>query len=64
MLVNLVFSVEPIVLTIAMMATEMPAAIRPYSIAVAPELVLEKRNNLGHVTRSRRMSVATIGAGR
>ena len=48
MLVNLSFKVDPSVLTIAMMATEMPAAIRPYSIAVAPELVLQKRNKFGH----------------
>jgi hypothetical protein len=33
--VNVVFNVVPSVLTIEMMATEMPAAIRPYSMAVA-----------------------------
>ena len=37
MLVNLVFRVEPRVLTTAMIATEMPAAMRPYSMAVAPD---------------------------
>jgi hypothetical protein len=37
MLVKFVFSFEPIVLTTAMMATEMPAAMRPYSMAVAPD---------------------------
>ena len=36
MLLNVVFRLVPIVLTAAMMATEMPAAIRPYSMAVAP----------------------------
>jgi hypothetical protein len=40
MLPKLVFSLVPIVLTAAMMATEMPAAIRPYSIAVAPDSFL------------------------
>ena len=37
MLSNLPFKVVPIALTVAMITTEMPAAIRPYSIAVAPE---------------------------
>ena len=40
---KLVFNVEPIVLTTAMIATEMPAAIRPYSMAVAPLSSLRKR---------------------
>jgi hypothetical protein len=34
--VNLVLSLAPIPLTTAMIASAMPAAIRPYSIAVAP----------------------------
>ena len=34
MLVKLVLRVEPIVFTVAMITTEMPAAIKPYSIAV------------------------------
>jgi hypothetical protein len=34
--VNLVFSLVPRPFTTAMMASEMPAAIRPYSMAVAP----------------------------
>jgi hypothetical protein len=34
-LVNVVFKLEPRLCTTAMMATEIPAAIRPYSIAVA-----------------------------
>jgi len=38
MLVKLVFSLVPRPFTTAMIATEMPAAMRPYSMAVAPEL--------------------------
>jgi hypothetical protein len=34
---NFVFRWEPIPLTTAMIASEMPAAIKPYSIAVAPD---------------------------
>src|SRR5262245_25199065 len=37
MLLNLPLRLEPIALTVAMITTEMPAAIRPYSIAVAPD---------------------------
>jgi hypothetical protein len=37
MSVNLVFRLVPRPFTIAMIASEMPAAIRPYSIAVAPD---------------------------
>jgi hypothetical protein len=33
---NVVLSFEPMALTLAMITTEMPAAMRPYSIAVAP----------------------------
>jgi hypothetical protein len=35
--VNLVLSLVPSPLTTAMIASEMPAAIRPYSMAVAPD---------------------------
>ena len=35
--VNMPFRFEPSPLTIAMMASAMPAAIRPYSMAVAPD---------------------------
>jgi hypothetical protein len=35
--VNLVLSLVPSPFTIAMIASEMPAAIRPYSMAVAPD---------------------------
>ena len=37
MSVNLVFRLVPRPLTMAIIASEMPAAIRPYSIAVAPD---------------------------
>jgi hypothetical protein len=43
MLVKVALSWVPRVLTAAMIATEMPAAIRPYSMAVAPELSFKKR---------------------
>jgi putative membrane protein len=46
MLEKLVLRLVPIVLTTAMMATEMPAAIRPYSMAVAPDWSLRKATNL------------------
>jgi hypothetical protein len=46
MLENVVLSWVPRPLTIAMIATEMPAAIRPYSIAVAPRRVFQKRCDL------------------
>ena len=37
MLENVLFNVVPRPLTTAIIATEIPAAIRPYSIAVAPD---------------------------
>src|SRR6202021_3156452 len=40
---NLVFSVLPMPLTTAMIAAEIPAAIRPYSMAVAPDSSFTKR---------------------
>ena len=43
MLVNLVFRVEPMLLTAVMITIEMPAAIRPYSMAVAPDSSFTKR---------------------
>ena len=49
-LVKVVFSFEPRPCTTAMIATEMPAAMRPYSIAVAPEFVLHKAlNQVRHI---------------
>ena len=45
MAVNFVESVPPSVLTIVMIASEMPAAIRPYSMAVAPDSSLHETCN-------------------
>jgi hypothetical protein len=42
-LLKVVLRLVPIVLTATMMATEIPAAIRPYSIAVAPERSVQNR---------------------
>ena len=39
----------PTAFTAVMITTEMPAAIRPYSIAVAPELVFQKSKHFGHL---------------
>ena len=51
---NLVFKVEPIAVTVPMITTEMPAAMRPYSIAVAPDSSFRKEKILDicvlHVT--------------
>ena len=48
------FKVEPIWLTVLMITTEMPAAIRLYSIAVAPDSSFKKEKILDicilHVT--------------
>src|ERR1700687_690312 len=41
--VNLVFKLEPRPLTTAMIARAMPAAINPYSMAVAPDWSCRKR---------------------
>ena len=41
--VNLVFSEVPRLLTTVMIASAMPAAIRPYSMAVAPDSSFKKR---------------------
>src|SRR3954468_40650 len=41
--VNLLFRLAPRPFTIAMIASEMPAAISPYSIAVAPDSSFTKR---------------------
>src|ERR1043166_5116612 len=46
MSVNLEFTVPPRPLTMAMMASAMPAAIRPYSIAVAPDSSDRKLENV------------------
>jgi hypothetical protein len=44
--VKLVFSVVPRVFTAAIMASEIPAAIRPYSIAVAPDSSFQNFKNV------------------
>src|SRR5205807_2253210 len=41
--VKVVFNLEPSPCTTAIIATEMPAAMRPYSMAVAPDSSLTKR---------------------
>ena len=41
-MVNVVFSFVPTLETMAMIATEMPAAMRPYSMAVAPDSLRKK----------------------
>ena len=50
--VNLSFRVDPRPLTTAMMASEIPAAIRPYSIAVAPDSSDKKLNRVRFNTAS------------
>src|SRR5271167_4774253 len=52
MLVKVALSCVPSVLTTVMMATEMPAAIRPYSIAVAPDSSFAKRFKILVMVRS------------
>jgi hypothetical protein len=54
MLLNVVFKLVPSVFTTAMMATEIPAAIRPYSMAVAPRSSFKKR-------RTRFMNILRFG---
>jgi hypothetical protein len=46
MSVNLVFRLVPRPFTTAMIASEMPAAIRPYSIAVAPDRLRKSSKNV------------------
>src|SRR5262245_41647704 len=48
---NLAFRLVPMPLTTAMIASEMPAAIRPYSIAVAPDSSFTKRANRFFITQ-------------
>jgi hypothetical protein len=44
-LVKVVLSLEPRPATAVIIATEMPAAMRPYSMAVAPASSVRKRKN-------------------
>jgi hypothetical protein len=65
MLLNFVFKVEPIELTVAMITTEIPAAIKPYSMAVAPDSFLRNARTRDMLTNSlslcvRDRSVASI----
>ena len=46
--VNVVLSEEPTPATATMIAIDMPAAIRPYSIAVAPDFVATESKELRH----------------
>ena len=50
--VKVVLSCEPSLLTTVRMAIETPAAISPYSIAVAPDLSFTKRFNVLAIVRS------------
>jgi hypothetical protein len=52
MLVNWVLRFDPRLLTTAMMANAMPAAIRPYSMAVAPDSLDKKLNKIRFNTAS------------
>jgi hypothetical protein len=55
-LVNWVLRFDPRPLTTAMMASAIPAAIRPYSIAVAPDSLEKKINKVRFNTASFRFS--------
>lgn len=57
MSVNLLLRLAPRPFTIAMMASEIPAAMRPYSIAVAPDLSDKKLNNVRFNTASAKVLV-------
>src|SRR5262249_28598310 len=52
MLENVVANFEPIPFTTAMIATEMPAAMSPYSMAVAPDSFFAKRETRVFIVRS------------
>ena len=56
--VNCVFRLVPSPLTTAIMASAIPAAIRPYSIAVAPDLSDRKFSNCRFNSASFGLSVA------
>jgi len=42
---NFALRVDPIALTLEMITTEIPAAIKPYSIAVAPDSSFRNEKN-------------------
>lgn len=54
--VNWVLRFDPRLLTTAMMANAIPAAIRPYSMAVAPDSLEKKLNKVRFKTASFRFS--------
>src|SRR5262245_49194617 len=60
-LVNVVFNFEPRPCTTAMMATEIPAAIRPYSMAVAPDSSFTKRETRFFIRSSLRFHTNPSG---
>src|SRR3974377_608744 len=68
-LLNVPFTAVPVACTATMIATEIPAAMRPYSMAVAPELSLKKRItslfilvSLEHSTCTRKLCSATLSS--
>src|SRR5438270_13675288 len=65
MLLNVVLSLLPRPCTTVMIATEMPAAIRPYSMAVAPDSSLAKRLRvfMGRLLWSTRGCLSTVRPG-
>jgi hypothetical protein len=52
MLLNFEFNAEPRPFTTDMIATEMPAAMRPYSMAVAADSSLAKRESIFFIVNS------------
>jgi len=46
---NVVLSFVPKPFTVAMIATDIPAAMRPYSIAVAPDVFRRKRRTKARI---------------
>lgn len=52
---NLSFRLVPKPFTVAIIASEMPAAMRPYSMAVAPDSSDKKFNNMRFNCRLRRV---------
>jgi hypothetical protein len=58
------FSVVPRPFTAAMIASEMPAAIRPYSIAVAADSSFQKQTNKRLISTSKETPSGQIKVGR
>ena len=55
-----VFNLPPMPYTKPMITTEIPAAIRPYSMAVAPASSRTKAREKGHMSRSPELSGAVL----